>query len=126
MVSAGDVGAAGEGIPMVPISYEVVGEEDYALKIHIDGDGHYAVESGTYTTQAPRNGQLSDEQQQEILAAVEQLGIPRAHAMPEGATAFQAHLRVGQSGAEADYAFWEGALEEDAELNSVVRLLEKL
>ena len=111
---------------MVPISYEVVGEEDYALKIHIDDQGHFEVESGTYTTQAPRGGQLSDEQQQQILAAVEVLGIPRAHAMPAGATAFQAHLRVGKPGAEADYAFWEGALEEDAELSSVVRLLEKL
>mgnify|MGYP000166849043 CR=1 FL=1 len=111
---------------MVPIDYQVVGEEEYALKIHIGSDGRYRVESGTYTTQPPRDGQLSGEQEQQLLDAIKILGIPREHPVPTGSAAFEARLTVGEPGAEAVYAFWEGALEEDAELNSLVRLLERL
>jgi hypothetical protein len=111
---------------MVPIDYQVVGEEDYALRIQVAGDGRYSVESGSYATQPPRKGQLSTEQEQQLLAAVETLGIPREHAMPEGATAFEARLIVGEPGSQVEYAFWEGALEQDAELNALVRLLERL
>ena len=112
---------------MVPISYEVVGEEDYALKISVAGDGGFVVESGGYyTTQEPRKGQLSEVQGTQLLAAIRALGLPREHPMPEGTTAFEAHLTVGAPGEEASYAFWEGALEEDAELNTLVRMLERL
>lgn len=111
---------------MTPIDYQVVGEEDYALKIHINADGHYSVEDGTYTTEPPRSGELTDAQSAQILAAVKDLGIPREHPMPAGATAFEARLAVGEPGGEAVYAFWEGALEQDAELNALVRLLETL
>lgn len=111
---------------MVPISYEVVGEEDYALKIHIDNQRQFEVESGTYTTDPPRKGLLTDAQAEQLLAAITQLGIPREHPMPPGATAFEARLTVGEPGSEAVYAFWEGALAEDAELNTLVRLLETL
>lgn len=111
---------------MVPVSYEVVGEEDYALKIHIDADAGFSVESGSYATQPPRKGQLDQVQQKALLDAIEDLGIPRAHPMPEGASAFEAHLKVGAPGEQAEYVFWEGALESDAPLNSLVRLLERL
>jgi len=46
--------------------------------------------------------------------------------MPEGATAFEAQLTVGAKGQEAHYVFWEGALEEDVQLNFLIRLLERL
>ena len=111
---------------MVPIDYQVVGEEEYALKIHIGSDGHYSVESGTYETKPPRNGELSDEEEQQLLDAIRALGIPREHPVPTGSVAFEARLTVGETGSEAVYAFWEGALEEDAELNTLIRLLEKL
>lgn len=111
---------------MVPVDYQVVGQEEYALKIHIDGDGRYTVESGTYTTNPPRKGLLSGEQERQVLAAIEQLGIPREHAMPVGAVAFEAQLTVGEPGKEAVYAFWEGALEQDRDLNALIRLLETL
>ena len=111
---------------MVPIDYQVVGEEEYALKIHIGNDGGYSVESGTYETKPPRSGRLSAEQEQQLLDAIKQLGIPREHPVPEGSAAFEARLTVGETGSEAVYAFWEGALEEDAELNTLIRLLEKL
>lgn len=111
---------------MVPIDYQVVGEEDYALRIQVGGDGRYSVESGSYSTQPPRVGQLGPEQQQQLLAAVEDLGIPREHAMPEGATAFEARLIVGEPGAQAEYVFWEGALEQDTKLNALIRQLERL
>ncbi|MDJ0739034.1 MAG: hypothetical protein QNJ91_04915 [Gammaproteobacteria bacterium] len=111
---------------MTPIDYQVVGEEDYALKIHIDGDGQFSVEDGTYTTEPPRKGRLTETQSEQVVAAVRQLGIPREHPMPAGATAFEARLTVGEPGEQAVYAFWEGALAEDAELNNLVRLLETL
>ena len=41
---------------MVPITYQVVGEEDYAYRIAVDGNGDYVVESESYTSQEPRKG----------------------------------------------------------------------
>lgn len=111
---------------MVPIEYQVVGEEDYALRISVQSSGEYVVESGTYTSQPPRKGRLTDEQEQQLIAAIKQLGIPREHAMPEGANAFEARLTVGDEGERANYVFWEGALEEDRDLNGLIRLLERL
>lgn len=111
---------------MIPIQYQVVGEEDYALRIQIRDTGQFIVDSGTYTTQKPRSGKLSVAQERDLMAALEALGIPREHPLPQGATAFEARLTVGAEGEAATYTFWEGALEEDAELNRVVRLLELL
>lgn len=111
---------------MVPITYEVVGEEDYALKISVGGDGEFVVESGSYTSHEPRKGQLTEMQESQLLDAIKALGLPREHPMPEGATAFEARLTVGAPGEEANYAFWEGALEEDVELNALIRMLERL
>ena len=35
---------------MLPIKYEVVGEEDYAFKVEILSNGEYVVQSETYTS----------------------------------------------------------------------------
>ncbi len=112
---------------MVPIKYQVVGEEDYAFVVEIGSTGKYVVQSGTYTSQPPRSGQLTSEQENGLLAAIQELGIPIEHPMPEGAAeAFEAKLIVGEKGKAVTYPFWEGALEEDAKLNKLVRLLEVL
>jgi hypothetical protein len=111
---------------MVPINYQVVGEEDYALKISIDDAGAYVIDSGTYTSQPPRKGKLSGAQEQALIDAIKALGLPREHPLPEGATAFEAQLSVGSPGQQANYVFWEGALEEDEQLNVLIRLLERL
>ena len=83
---------------MVPITYEVVGEEDYALKISVAGNGEFVVESGTYTSHEPRKGKLTEVQESQLLDAIKALGLPREHPMPEGATAFEARLTVGAPG----------------------------
>lgn len=111
---------------MVPISYQVVGEEDYAFGVEIQPSGAYVVNSGTYTSAPPRSGQLTDAQQIELIQAIEALGIPAPHPMPEGGTAFEAKLIIGEPGKQVVYPFWEGALELDAKLNDLVRLLEQL
>jgi hypothetical protein len=111
---------------MVPINYQVTGEEDYALKIVIRDSGEYVVESGTYTSQSPRKGQLTAEQELQLIEAIKTLGLPREHPVPAGATAFEAQLTVGATGEEVNYLFWEGALEEDEKLNTLIRLLERL
>lgn len=111
---------------MVPITYQVVGEEDYALKISVGEQGGYVVESETYTSQEPRKGALSEAQSEELVAAIEALGLPREHPLPEGATAFEAQLTIGAPGHEVNYVFWEGALEDDPPLNRLIRLLERL
>lgn len=80
---------------MVPIEYRVVGEEDYALTVSIDSRGEYVVESGTYTSEPPRKGQLGEAQEQGLIEAIKALGLPRAHPLPEGVTAFEAELTVG-------------------------------
>jgi hypothetical protein len=111
---------------MVPLSYQVVGEEDYAFGVQINATGNFVINSGTYTSQAPRTGQLTRQQELELLRAIDALGIPAAHPMPEGGEAFEARLVIGEPGKEVTYPFWEGALEEDPPLNKVVRLLERL
>lgn len=112
---------------MVPIKYQVVGEEDYAFIVEIDSSGRYTVQSGTYTSEPPRSGQLSSDQENGLLEAIQMLGIPSEHPMPEGAAdAFESRLIIGEKGKTVTYPFWEGALEEDAKLNKLIRLLEMI
>ena len=111
---------------MVPIKYQVVGEEDYAFVVEIGSTGEYVVQSGAYTSQPPRSGLLTRQQEDELLDAIQALGIPGEHPMPEGAAAFEARLIIGEEGKAVTYKFWEGALEEDVKLNRLVRLLEMI
>lgn len=112
---------------MQPIKYQVVGEEDYAFVISINSLGEYSVSSGTYTSEPPRSGKLSNSQQQALVDAIHELGIPVEHPMPEGAAdAFKAKLTIGEGGNAVEYPFWEGAIEEDSRLQNLVRLLELL
>lgn len=112
---------------MLPIKYQVVGEEDYAFVITIDQDGEYSVSSGTYTSESPRSGRLSPEQETLLIDAIHDLGTPLEHAMPEDAAdAFKARLTIGEDNNEVVYPFWEGALEDDSKLLKLIRLLEIL
>ena len=111
---------------MHSIRYQVVGEEDYAFEVKISSSGEYEVNSGTYTTEPPRKGTLTEAQEIDLVAAIKALGIPREHPVPRGGSAFEAHLTIGEKDEAVTYSFWEGALEEDARLNGLVRLLEKL
>ena len=118
---------------MQPIRYQVVGEEDYAFVITIDSSGEYKISSGTYTSEPPRSGKLTQEQEQALLDAIHvlgiihALGIPDEHPMPEGAAeAFEARLVIGEGSDAVTYPFWEGALEEDSKLQNLIRLLELL
>jgi hypothetical protein len=111
---------------MVPIKYQVVGEEEYAFRLEIDDQGNFSVDTGTYTTQKPRSGMLSAQQESALLTAIETLGIPKAHPLPEGVDAFQSKLVIGAGSDALVYPFWEGALEGDRELRNLIRLLEVL
>jgi len=112
---------------MQPIKYQVVGEEDYAFVITINVSGEYTISSGTYTSEPPRSGKLSLQQEQALVDAIHRLGIPEEHPMPEGAAdAFEARLIIGEGSDAVTYPFWEGALEEDSKLQNLVRLLELL
>jgi hypothetical protein len=111
---------------MVPIRFQVVGEEDYAFDVEIDSTGEYVVNSGTYTSQPPRTGTLTREQEEQLLAAIKALGIPDEHPVPQGVEAFEARLTVGDGAQAVTYPFFEGALEQDAGLKALVRLLEML
>ena len=112
---------------MQPIKYQVVGEEDYAFVISIGRDGQYSISSGTYTSEPPRSGQLTSDQENALNEAIHALGIPVDHPMPEGAAdAFQARLVIGEGDDAVVHPFWEGALEQDSKLQNLVRLLELL
>jgi hypothetical protein len=109
---------------MIPIHYQVTGEEEYSFRIEIDGDGNYTVHTGTYTTQKPRSGKLTAEQEAALEQAVSTLNSFNEHPKPGGGQAFQAKLVVGEGERRIVYRFWEGALEEDEKLASLVRQLE--
>lgn len=109
---------------MIPIHYQVTGEEEYSFRIEIDGDGNYTVHTGTYATQEPRAGKLTAHQKAELQQAVSSLSRLSEHPKPGGGQAFQAKLVVGEGEQRIVYRFWEGALEEDEKLASLVRQLE--
>ncbi|MET0102921.1 MAG: hypothetical protein ABW078_14405 [Sedimenticola sp.] len=111
---------------MIPIRFQVVGEEDYAFSVEIDSAGNYISNTGTYTTHEPVEGRLSGEQEAALMSALTELGIPEPHPVPGESGAFKALLVIGEEGEGVEYPFWEGALEEDEKLKAVVRLLEKL
>jgi len=109
---------------MIPVIYQVVGEEDFGFRVSIDNAGDYLIAGGTYTSQPPRKGRLTGQQQQDLTGAIEALGPPRDHPLPEGSSAFMASLTLGEEGSAATYSFWEGAIAEDPPLERLVRLLE--
>lgn len=109
---------------MIPINYQVTGEEEYSFRIEIGENGDYTVHTGTYTTQKPRSGKLSARQESELQNAVESLNSFSEHPKPGDGQAFQAKLVVGEGERQIVYSFWEGALEEDEKLAALVRLLE--
>ncbi|MES9844151.1 MAG: hypothetical protein ABW162_03010 [Candidatus Sedimenticola sp. PURPLELP] len=111
---------------MIPIKFQVVGEEDYAYSVEINSAGEYRVSTGTYTSHEPTTGRLDSEQKEALMSALQELGIPEAHPVPAEGKAFNAMLVIGEEGEEVEYPFWEGALEEDLKLRALVRLLEKL
>jgi len=117
----------GQDLLMQPIKYQVVGEEDYAFVISVNHRGEFSISSGTYTSDPPRSGMLTPEQENAIEEAIHALGIPEEHPMPEGAAdAFEARLIIGEGSDAVVYPFWEGALEQDSKLQNLVRLLELL
>lgn len=112
---------------MKPIRYQVVGEEDYAFMLAIEGNGEFHISGGTYTSDRPRSGKLSDDQEQALMDALVDLRIPEAHPVPDDAAdAFKATLVVGKGNDEVTYPFWEGALEKDVKLLKLVQILETL
>lgn len=115
---------------LLPLSYRVVGEDDYMLEIQVAADGDFQVNSGDYTSHEPRRGTLSPTQRASLTALLDQLGEPRVHPAPQGAQGFMATLTLGEplggSSQVQTYRFWEGALVEDPSLEAVVRALEVL
>jgi hypothetical protein len=108
---------------MIPINYQVTGEEEYSFHIEIDRDGNYTVHTGTYATQKPRTGKLTTQQESKLQNAVRSLSSFAEHPKPGDGQAFQAKLVFGEEH-QITYTFWEGALEEDEKLASLIRLLE--
>jgi hypothetical protein len=111
---------------MIPVRFMVVGEEDYAVDVDIRENGEYCLSGGTYTSQPPRSGRLTETQEAQLLAAIEALTAPGEQPRPAEADAFEATLTVGAQGEAKTYRFWEGALEHNARLRRLVRLLETL
>ena len=112
---------------MTPLQFQVVGEEDYAFDITIDRHGQYHISGGTYTSDRPRSGQLTGNQEQAIENAIIALGSLEEHRAPEDAAdAFRAQLTLGEGEAAKVYPFWQGALQEDSTLQNLVRLLETI
>jgi hypothetical protein len=109
---------------MIPIYYQVTGEEEYSFRIEIDEDGNYTVHTGTYTTQKPRSGKLTAEQENELQQAAASLSEFSEHPKPGDGQAFQAKLVVGEGEQQNIYTFWEGALEKDEKLAFLIRQLE--
>ncbi|MES9971392.1 MAG: hypothetical protein ABW092_15270 [Candidatus Thiodiazotropha sp.] len=109
---------------MIPIHYQVTGEEEYSFRIEIDENGNYTVHTGTYTTQKPRTGTLAADQASALEQALAGLSSLTEHPKPDPGQAFQAKLVVGEGEQQIVYTFWEGALEEDEQLAALVRQLE--
>ena len=108
----------------LPLSYRVVGQDDYMLEISVSTTGAYRVNGGDYTSHEPRGGTLSPPQLMHLLNLADRLGPAREHPGPEGATGFMAELIDGAGEAARCFRFWEGALDEEPDLDALVRALE--
>lgn len=113
-------------MPYLPLSYRVVGEDDYMLEIEVAANGDFQINSGDYTSHEPRRGTLSASQRANLLTLLGQLGAATEHPGPAGASGFMATLTLSEGDQAQVYRFWEGALTEDASLEAVVRALEVL
>lgn len=112
---------------MTPLHFHVVGEEDYAFDIKIDTHGQYHISGGTYTSDRPRSGQLTQGQKQALENAIIALGSLEEHQAPQDAAdAFRARLTLGEGESANIYPFWQGALQEDSKLQNLIRLLEMI
>jgi hypothetical protein len=108
------------------IQYQVVGQDDYMLRIDVGDDGSFVIDYGDYTSHKPTRGQVNDDKAKELLKALNELGEPREHSPPDGATGFVANLTIGDGRSVRHYRFWEGALDADPDLRRLVRALEVL
>jgi hypothetical protein len=113
-------------MPHLPLSYRVVGEDDYMLEVEVAANGDFAINSGDYTSHEPRRGTLTASQRASLSTLLDQLGGAREHLAPAGASGFMATLTLGGGGQARVFRFWEGALSEDPSLEAVVRALEVL
>lgn len=113
-------------MPYLPLSYRVVGEDDYMLQIDVSAAGDFEINSGDHTSHEPRRGVLSLGQRTEIGRLLDGLGEIRDHPAPEGAAGFMAILAFRAKDQDRVFRFWEGALTEDPGLEAVVRALEVL
>jgi hypothetical protein len=117
-------GDADMSAPLPPIRFRVVGQDDYMLTIEVAPDGGYRIDSGDYTSHAPRTGSLTPAQRKRLSGLVAALGGPCDHPAPDGVEGFAAELVVGEGPTEQHYRFWEGALGAEPNLAALVRALE--
>jgi hypothetical protein len=113
-------------MPYLPLSYRVVGEDDYMLEIEVAADGCFMINSGDHTSHEPRRGILTPDQRSDLIALLERLGGAREHPAPAEASGFMATMTLGDVGQGHKFGFWEGALVEDPDLEALVRALEVL
>jgi hypothetical protein len=113
-------------MPLTRIHYRVVGQDDYMLIIDVHADGGFVIDYGDYSSHKPTRGMVDDAQRSRIVSALAALGDSREHPAPEGATGFMAELTVGDGPTVRHYRFWEGALDDEPDLNALVRELEVL
>ncbi|WP_295542243.1 hypothetical protein [uncultured Thiohalocapsa sp.] len=113
-------------IPLPRIRYHVVGQDDYMLNIEVTEDGRFTIDAGDYTSHKPTAGTLERAQAEALAALSAQLGPPRAHPAPAGASGFVAELTIGDGPTVHHYRFWEGALDAEPDIRNLVRALEVL
>jgi hypothetical protein len=106
------------------IHYQVVGQDDYMLIIHVEPDGQFVVDSGDYTSHKPRRGCLDARARTAIGRLVDQLGPVTDQNAPDGARGFVAELTIDNGTSERRYRFWEGALGARPDIEALVRALE--
>lgn len=109
---------------LFPLSYRVVGQDDFMLEISVDASGAYVVNTGDHTSHEPRRGTLRGDRLPQLVAVLDRLGAPREHPAPEGTTGFVAELVLGKAPDARVYHFWEGALDEELDLKAVVHQLD--
>ena len=97
-------------------------------KISVGADGGYCINCGDHTSHEPRSGKLDKTRRVKLEGlmrrVMESLGQSWASPAPEDAEGFNAELALGEGTERRVYRFWEGALEDQPELEAAVRELE--
>ncbi|MEO0559464.1 MAG: hypothetical protein AAF170_14910 [Bacteroidota bacterium] len=78
------------------ITLRQLGHYDASFEAHVEPDGHWHIDSGTYVTHGQRNGQLAPSNHRELARLASRIHMTDRYPLPD-ADGFISELVIGES-----------------------------